>query len=131
MLLATPLAGWSQELAPERIAGAKTVSATEIVALIQRNPDLVIIDNRRAEDFNGGHIEGSIRLIDTDITNPETLERHVKRDQQVLFLCNGPRCGRAAKAAERAVTWGWKNVFYYYAGMEDWRQQNLPLATSR
>ncbi len=131
MLLGAPLTGWSQELAPERINGAKTVSATEIVALIQRNPELVIIDNRRVEDFNSGHIEGSIRLIDTDMTGPETLERHVKKDQHVLFLCNGPRCGRAAKAAERAIGWGWSNVFYYYAGMEDWRKQNLPIATSR
>lgn len=113
--------------APLQIAGAKTVNAKQIFDLVAKTPDVVILDNRKEEDYAAGHIEGAVRLIDTDVT-PESLAKHVKaKDAPVLFYCNGVKCGRAAKAAEKAVKLGYSKVYYYALGMDEWNAQKLPL----
>jgi rhodanese-related sulfurtransferase len=114
--------------APMSIAGATTVDAKAIIALMESKPDLVIIDNRRAEDYANGFIEGAVRVLDTDMTEA-VLASHVKtKATPVLFYCNGVKCGRAAKATEMAVRWGYTQVHYYALGMEEWRALGLPVA---
>ena len=49
------------------------------------------------------------------------------KDAPVLFYCNGLSCGRAANAAQKAVDWGYSNVYYYALGMDEWRELGLPL----
>ncbi len=114
--------------APMSITGATTVDAKAIIALMESKPDLVIIDNRRAEDYANGFIEGAVRVLDTDMTEA-VLASHVKtKATPVLFYCNGVKCGRAAKATEMAVSWGYTQVHYYALGMEEWRALGLPVA---
>lgn len=116
--------------APETIAGATTVDANGVIDLIGAEADLVILDNRREGDYAAGHIEGAVRLIDTDITGPEVLAAHVPSvDTPVLFYCNGLSCGRAANAVELAVGWGYTAVHYYALGMTEWNELGLPVAT--
>jgi rhodanese-related sulfurtransferase len=113
--------------APLEIAGAKTVDAKQIFELVSQAPNMVILDNRKPEDFAAGHLEGAIRLIDTDVT-AETLAKHVAtKDTPILFYCNGVKCGRAAKATEKAVQFGYSKVYYYALGMDEWNAQRLPL----
>ncbi len=126
-LLAAPAA---QAGAPMNISGATTVDAEGVIELVTGTPGLVIFDTRVEGDYAAGHIEGAIRLIDTDITGPEVLAEHgAQADTPVLFYCNGLSCGRAANAAEMAVGWGYSNVHYYALGMTEWREMGLPLVS--
>ena len=121
------VASASAQDAPMRIAGATTVNAKQIFELIDKNPNLVILDNRKAEDFATGHIEGATRLIDTEVS-AETLAKHAaSKDVPMLFYCNGVKCGRAAKATEKALQLGYTKVFYYALGMDEWNKEALPL----
>lgn len=113
--------------APMQLKGATTVNAKEILDLVAKFPNMVVLDNRKQEDFAAGHIEGAVRLIDTDVT-PDALAKHVKtKDVPVLFYCNGLKCGRAAKAAEKAIEAGYSKVYYYALGMDEWNKQGLPV----
>lgn len=124
LVLAAPAAAQD---APTQIKGAVTVNAQQIIELITKTPDIVILDNRKQEDFAAGHIEGAVRLIDTDVT-PDALAKAIKaKDAPVLFYCNGLKCGRAAKAAEKAIELGYQKVYYYALGMDEWNKQGLPV----
>jgi rhodanese-related sulfurtransferase len=113
--------------APMEIAGTKTVNAQQVFDLVAKTPEIVILDNRKEDDYAAGHIEGAVRLIDTDV-NAESLAQRIKsKDTPVLFYCNGVKCGRAAKAAEKAVQFGYIKVYYYALGMDEWNAQRLPL----
>jgi len=117
----------AQQDAPLEIPGTKTVNARQIFELVTKTPNIVIIDNRKEEDYASGHIEGAVRLIDTDV-NAESLSQRIRtKDTPVLFYCNGVKCGRAAKAAEKAVQAGYTKVYYYALGMDEWNAQRLPL----
>lgn len=123
--------GARADLAPMEIDGATTVDAEAIIDLITNQADLVILDNRREGDFNAGHIEGAVRLIDTDVTGPDVLEMYIPSpDTPVLMYCNGLACGRAANVVQMAVDWGYSNVYYYALGMEEWNELGLPLVSN-
>ena len=126
LLLCTVVPAYAQ--APMQVAGATTVDAQKILTLVEAKPDLAIIDTRRAEDFNAGHLDGAVRLLDTDVT-ADALGGIVKtKAAPVLFYCNGTKCGRAAKATETAIGLGYSQVYYYALGMEEWNKLSLPLA---
>lgn len=116
--------------APMDIKGATTVDAKAVISLVETAKGLVILDNRHEADYAAGHIEGAIRLLDDDITDEAVLAKVVPtKDTATLFYCNGPKCGRAAKAALKAIGWGYTKVFYYAKGMEEWRAEGLPLVS--
>ncbi len=116
--------------APMVITGATTVDAEGVISLIEKHNDLVLLDNRREADFQRGHIEGAVRLLDTDVTADSLAAAIASKDTPVLMYCNGLKCGRAAKAAEAAVGLGDSKVFYYALGMTEWSEKGLPVATN-
>jgi rhodanese-related sulfurtransferase len=114
--------------APLSINGAVTINADDLISLVQTSSDLVIVDNRTIADYDAGHIEGALHLIDTDMTGEEVLARIAKsKDAPILFYCNGVKCGRAANATIKAVGWGYSRVYYYALGLAEWKRRGLPL----
>ncbi len=116
--------------APRNIPGATTVNHEGVVEAITSLPKLVVIDSRRKSDFDSGHIEGAINILDTNMTDENALASVVKtKSTPVLFYCNGLSCGRAANATKKAVQWGYTKVFYYAEGLHEWKRESLPLET--
>jgi rhodanese-related sulfurtransferase len=114
--------------APLEIKGAITVNADDVIKLVQTNSDLAIVDNRTIADYDAGHIEGAVQLVDADIIDEAVLAHILKsKDAPVLFYCNGVKCGRAATASAKAVSWGYTNVYYYALGLMEWKERGLPL----
>ncbi len=128
VVLAFGFAPASASEAPLQIAGATTVNADRVIDLVQTHADLAIIDNRTVADYDAGHIEGALHLLDTDMADAEVLGRVVKsKNAPVLFYCNGVKCGRAANASAKAVSWGYNQVYYYALGLAEWKERGLPL----
>ena len=44
-----------------------------------------------------------------------------------LFYCNGPKCGRSAKAISIALDCGYQQLFWYRGGIEAWISQDFPV----
>ena len=99
-LLAFAVAPAAAGDAPMSIPGATTVDADGVIDLIETHADLVVLDNRKESDYDGGHIEGAIRLIDTDVSE-ESLSQVVSgKDVPVLMYCNGLSCGRGRERGQ-------------------------------
>ena len=114
--------------APLQIEGAVTVNADAVIDLVRTRADLIIIDNRTIGDYDAGHIEGAQHLLDSDMADESVLTKLVKsKDAPVLFYCNGVKCGRAANASAKAVSWGYTKVYYYAFGLAEWKERGLPL----
>lgn len=115
-------------IAPADVPGATGVSAEKLVELVAALPQLVVIDSRRQEEFEKGHIEGAVNLLDTDMS-PARLARLVtKTDTPVLFYCNGERCLRSSNAAKLALEWGYRKVYWFRGGWKEWSDKGLPVA---
>ena len=114
--------------APDKISGAKNLTAEQVVELILDTPDLIIIDARKSDEYIKGHIEGAINLINTNMTQ-QTLAAHMASKQTpVLFYCNGVRCLRSTDAAQKAASWGYSNIYWFRGGWFEWREKKLPVS---
>ena len=86
---------------------------------MQSDQNCVIVDVRRQDEYDDGHIPGAILIPNEDITTvrPEALP---DLDQVILVYC---RSGRRSKdAAQKLVDMGYRNVFEF-GGIIDWQGQ--------
>lgn len=111
---------------PDNIPGTTKTSAEQLIALAETTPELVIIDSRIREDRIQGYIEGSVSLPDEE-TNCESLSKLIPgKHQTSLYYCNGPKCGRSAKAVKVALDCGYDNIYWFRGGFEEWKEKNYP-----
>lgn len=119
---------WAEKpFAPESIAGTTRVTAETVVDLVGSLPDLVIIDNRHAAEFEKGHIEGAINLLDSNLKHADLARLAPRPDKPLLFYCNGERCLRSSHAAKMAVNWGYTRVYWFRGGWQEWLNKQLPV----
>jgi len=115
--------------APEDIPGATRVTAEEVVDLILSNPDMIIIDSRKKTEYLKGHIEGAINILNTELALDDLEAIAPDRTQAVLFYCNGTRCLRSSNSINKAVGWGYTNIFWFRGGWQEWTEKRLPVIT--
>jgi rhodanese-related sulfurtransferase len=115
-------------LAPEQLSGATVMDAEQAILLIQTTPNLIIIDARLSEEHAKGHIPGALNLLDTDMTEAALSRIAPDRSTPLLFYCNGERCLRSSNAAAKASTWGYRAIYWFRGGWQEWLQKELPIA---
>lgn len=114
-------------VSPDEIPGTTKVDAERVLQLVQQLPQLVIIDSRIVSDRLQGYIEDSVSLPDIK-TDCKSLKKIVAdRSVPLLFYCNGPKCGRSAKAAQKAVGCGYTRLYWFRGGFEEWRAKDYPV----
>ena len=92
------------------------ISQEEAKKIMDEETGYVILDVRRQDEFDSGHIPGAIcypnESIDEKIS--ETLK---DKKQKILVYCRSGR--RSTEAAEKLVKMGYENV-YDFGGIIDW-----------
>ena len=119
----------AETAAPVQIEGAITVTPSEMFQHLENYPDMVFIDARRRVDYDKGHIKGAVQLLTSTLNKKRLAAVVPEKKTPILFYCQGPSCKRAAVGVRKALDYGYKRVYYYYGGLEDWRLNNYPLVT--
>ena len=111
---------------PEQIPGVKRVDAEAVIDLAAKLPKLIIIDSRVVGDRKMGYIENSVSLPDAK-TNCKSLAKIIPaKTTPVLFYCNGVKCGRSVVATRIALQCGYKDIYWFRGGFEEWRAKQFP-----
>ncbi|WP_448187966.1 quinoprotein dehydrogenase-associated putative ABC transporter substrate-binding protein [Azospirillum sp. sgz301742] len=136
--------------APAGLSGASTVTLAELRGLMQRAPELRLIDVMPAPPRPADRpppavwappprmsLPGAVWLPNTGYgnlsqgqerylrTGLETLSKGDRAAKLVLF-CE-PNCWMSWNAAKRAVEWGYSNVYWYPDGTTRWQEAGYPL----
>ena len=126
LFTAVTFADESKIRSPENIPGSILVDAEQVIDTAASIDNLVIIDSRISGDLRQGYIEDSISMPDID-TDCYSLSIHLKTKQSpVLFYCNGPKCGRSTNATRIALACGYKNIYWFRGGFEEWKEKDYP-----
>ena len=129
ILFSSALSAEQKPYAPENIEDVRVVSAEEVIELILANPDLIVIDSRKKTEYQKGHIEGAINILNTQL-KPEDLERvSPDKSTEILFYCNGSRCLRSADSIKKAKSWGYTMLIWFRGGWKEWTDKRLPVVT--
>jgi rhodanese-related sulfurtransferase len=93
-----------------------TITAAEAKNMMDTDSEITILDVRTEEEYNTGHIEGSI-LLPNDEISEQAEEKLKDKDATILVYCRSGR--RSAMAAEVLSELGYTKV-YDFGGILDW-----------
>ena len=98
--------------------------------MMQRRDGHVIVDVRRQEEYDQGHIPGAV-LIPNEQIGTERPEKLPDRDQVILVYCRSG--SRSKQAAQKLADMGYTRV-YEFGGLNTWtgevvRGEGKPAAT--
>jgi len=98
------------------------ISTQDASALIEENPDLIIIDVRRPSEFATGHIENAINLNYQSKTFGDELN-DLEKDKTYLVYCAVG--GRSAYARDMMQGLGFMEVYNMTGGINQWKADGL------
>ena len=103
--------------------GGKKISTHELINL--NNQGLAkLVDIRKSDEFNAGHIAGAINIPFADFEKRH-YELPNKKDLSIILVCEmGNQSGNAGEILQKS---GFKNSFILSGGISEWRHNNLPL----
>jgi len=128
-LFSSALFAGEKPYAPENIQDVIIVSAEQVIEMILANPELIVIDSRKKTEYQKGHIEGAINILNTRLKH-EDLERIAPdKSRKILFYCNGTRCLRSSDSIRKAKSWGYKQLIWFRGGWKEWTEKRLPVVT--
>ena len=92
------------------------ITQDEAKELMQADNGSVIVDVRRQDEYDSGHIPGAI-LIPNESIGTEKPEALPDPDQMILIYCRSGR--RSKEAAQKLADMGYTNI-YEFGGIIDW-----------
>ena len=100
----------------EGTASYQQISQEEAKEMMAREDGHVIVDVRRQDEYDAGHIPGAILIPNESIgqDSPEALPDH---DQIILIYCRSGN--RSKQAAQKLAAMGYKNI-YEFGGINTW-----------
>ena len=92
------------------------ISQEQAKQMMTRDDGHIILDVRRQDEYDAGHIPGAI-LIPNESIGTEQPERLPDKDQILLIYCRNGR--RSKEAAQKLADMGYSNI-YEFGGIIDW-----------
>ncbi|NOQ90659.1 MAG: hypothetical protein GQ549_06915 [Gammaproteobacteria bacterium] len=129
ILFSSALHAEQKPYAPENIQNVTIVSAEEVIEMILADPELIVIDSRKKTEYQKGHIEGAINILNTRLTREDLESISPDKSKEILFYCNGTRCLRSTYSIKKAKKWGYENLIWFRGGWKEWTEKRLPIIT--
>lgn len=111
---------------PKFIEGVTLLGAEEVLSLVARIDNVIVVDSRIQGDRRKGYLESSVSLPDIE-TSCATLKNIIpSKNNHAVFYCNGVKCGRSAVAINIAKKCGYRNLYWFRGGFEVWMEKGFP-----
>ena len=94
----------------------RQISQEEAKQMMARDDGHIIVDVRRQDEYDTGHIPGAI-LVPNESIGEEQPEQLPDKDQIILIYCRSGR--RSKEAAQKLANMGFINI-YEFGGIIDW-----------
>ncbi|MBP7654058.1 hypothetical protein KA977_11585 [Candidatus Dependentiae bacterium] len=113
----------------------KRLSASDMTEIYNNNftdtglsETVRIIDSRSFLEYENKHLPFSI-CIPEKLTSELLPEKIKKKDLKLIFYCSRKLCSDAENSAQKAIDSGYKNVWVYYEGIEEWEKNKFKIET--
>lgn len=97
-------------------ASYKQITQEEAKEMMKKDDGHIIIDVRRQDEYDEGHIPGAVLIPNESITDKQP-EELPKLDQIILVYCRSGR--RSKEASQKLADIGYTNV-YEFGGINTW-----------
>ncbi len=104
----------------------QSITRDQILARLQANEPLVLVEALPPQYFNKEHLPGAININHDQIAAlaPTLLP---DKNAFIVTYCSNPQCNNSTLAAHQLAQLGYRNVFKYAGGKQDWLDAGLLL----
>ena len=99
--------------------GYRQITMEEAAKRMEQEPAAIILDGRRPDEYQAGHIPGAINIPNETIGREE-LPQLPDKDQTILVYCRSGN--RSKQASEKLAALGYTQVLEF-GGILDWTGQ--------
>lgn len=105
---------------------SQTISREKLQTLIATGTPPAIVEALPRQYYDAEHLPGAIN-IPHDVVPTIASDLIPDKDQPVIVYCANAQCRNSHIAAEAFRDLGYRHVFEYTAGKQDWKEAGLPL----
>ena len=98
----------------------------EFVALRTSKEKFILLDTRAAEQFATGHIDGALSFPLANML-PEKCKLLLPLEVKIVVYCQSSSCNASRTAAQKLKSFGYKDVWDYHGGINEWTAKGNPL----
>lgn len=103
----------------------KKIDRIQLQQQMQNRPALTIIEVLPREDYEKFHIPGALN-VPLDAQFEANIQRAAPdKEAPVAVYCANTQCPASERAARKMESLGYRQVYDYEAGKEDWRSAGL------
>lgn len=100
----------------------RTITPLEAKTLIEARKDLLLVDVRSPEEFQGGSLPGATLIPFWDFAKGRY---DLPKDKPILLICAVG--GRSLACGQLLATQGYREVYNLKGGLDAWAEQRVPL----
>jgi rhodanese-related sulfurtransferase len=104
----------------------RLITTGELKQLLDAGAPMTIIDSRNPEEYQEVHILRAINIPEKKLGDHLAM-LPADKASRLVFYCNGVKCGKSKRSAEKVLKLGYDNIFIYAEGMPVWEEQGLPI----
>lgn len=97
--------------------GYTQISYEEAKKMIDERDDIIILDVRTQDEFEGGYIKGAVLFPSQEVNEKTAAEKLPDKDQTILIYCSSG--GRSKKVAKQLADMGYTSL-YEFGGINSW-----------
>lgn len=98
------------------------ITREELKARLDRGDDFKLVMTLNEWAFQAKHIPGSLNIYE-----PEHALKHLSRDDEIVVYCASGACPAGQVAYGFLAREGYRNIWRYAGGLEDWEAAGHPL----
>ena len=87
----------------------------------------LFIDARDKWEFAEGHIAGAINIPEYSFENSNPELKNIPKNAALITYCGGDDCEMSTKLAENLFILGYKKVFIFFGGWNEWLKAGYPV----
>lgn len=94
------------------------------------NQNVTFIDARTKEEYAEGHIKNSLNIPFYDSDKYENVLKTLDKDKIIVTYCSGEDCDLSIMLGDELFEKGFKRVYIFYGGWNDWLEAGYPIEKS-
>ncbi len=105
------------------------ISREELKAKMDRGESFVLVDALSSKHYESSHLPGAINLPYEFVDEAEKVLPD--KDVEIVVYCMNVDCAASTEEARELEGMGYRNVYHYAEGKQDWIRAGLPIEGKR
>ncbi len=91
------------------------------------NQGTIFIDSRSKKEYDEGHIKGSINIPFYESEKYDDVLSKIDKNELLVTYCSGKDCDTSILHGEELFEKGYKRVYIFHGGWDDWLEAGYPI----